>query len=281
MKKLFQTIRRTISIFTGNDMPVYAGFAALKISTAVFPLFMLIIALLNWIPAYSPQNLSDFLFSMLPDLPEVKTLFTNVMFNLRVQSSGLLASVAALTAFWSASAGVSSIQRGLKKMNAAPKGGIREKLKALLFTAVLVILIPALLLFNVMGEYLIGLIRRVAVFFGIEAFTGTIAEIIRVSGIITACAAVLIILLLYTFLPGGKRSLPRQLPGAVLTTAGWIAFTWLFSEFMPIFWKSSVYGSLASLFLTLLWLQISISIFFLGGALNRALENEEPSGEKH
>ena len=37
---------------------------------------------------------------------------------------------------------------------------------------------------------------------------------------------------------------------------------------------SSVYGSLASLFLLLLWLRFVVMILFAGGALNHALEEE-------
>jgi len=271
MKKAADVLRKTISAYLAADMPVYAGFATLKITTAVFPLFMLIIALLNWLPGYSPRDFTNFLFSMIPDVPEVKALFTNVMSNLRSQSSGLLASVAALTSLWSSSAGVSSIQKGLGKLSPGGGSALKLKLVSVLFTLVLVVLIPALLLFNVLGDSLISLVRSATELFGLAAVTDQLVSLIRVTGVITAALSLLILLLIYTFLPGGRRSLRDQLPGAALTAVGWALFTWLFSTFMPIFWKSSIYGSLASLFLTLLWLEASINILFLGGALNAVL----------
>ena len=271
MKKAADVLRKTISAYLAADMPVYAGFATLKITTAVFPLFMLIIALLNWLPGYSPRDFTNFLFSMIPDVPEVKALFTNVMSNLRSQSSGLLASVAALTSLWSSSAGVSSIQKGLGKLSPGGGSALKLKLVSVLFTLVLVVLIPALLLFNVLGDSLISLVRSATELFGLAAVTDQLVSLIRVTGVITAALSLLILLLIYTFLPGGRHSLRDQLPGAALTAVGWALFTWLFSTFMPIFWKSSIYGSLASLFLTLLWLEASINILFLGGALNAVL----------
>lgn len=271
MKKAADVLRKTLNAYLAADMPVYAGFATLKITTAVFPLFMLIIALLNWLPGYSPRDFTNFLFSMIPDVPEVKALFTNVMSNLRSQSSGLLASVAALTSLWSSSAGVSSIQKGLGKLSPGGGSALKLKLVSVLFTLVLVVLIPALLLFNVLGDSLISLVRSATELFGFAAVTDQLVSLIRVTGVITAALSLLILLLIYTFLPGGRRSLRDQLPGAALTAVGWALFTWLFSTFMPIFWKSSIYGSLASLFLTLLWLEASINILFLGGALNAVL----------
>ena len=269
-KRLVETGKRTISIFLKNDIMVYAGHATLGIITAIFPLTMLIISLLNMIPAYSPEDFANLVFRFLPDVPQVKALFLTMVINLRSQSSGLLASVAAVTALWSASGGVTAIQKGLKKIAPDVKNSYWDKPVALLFTVCVVLLIPAVLLFNVLGESLISLLTSFSAHFGFQDITGFLIGLIRYSGVVTAFAAVILILLFYTFLPGGKRSLKAQIPGAVLTSVLWLIFTEAFSRFVPIFWKSSVYGSLASLFLTLTWLRVMIMILFLGGAWNRA-----------
>ena len=76
-------------------------------------------------------------------------------------------------------------------------------------------------------------------------------------------------------LPGGRRKLKKQLPGTIFTAVLWFAFTKLFSIFIPMFYRSSgVYGSLASLFLMLMWLRFIVTILFFGAALNSALETE-------
>ncbi len=266
--------KKTLTLFQKNDMAVYAGHATLSMLTAVFPLIMLIISVLNMLPGYSPENFTDFVFRFLPDLPQVKTFFAAMVTNLRDQSSGLLASVAALTALWSASVGVTAIQQGLVKISPNSQKSLRDKPVALLCTLVLVVLIPAVLIVNVMGDALVGLLQSFTALFGFEEVTMAIVSVIRCSGAVTAVAAVFLILVMYTYLPGGKRSLKSQIPGAVFTSVCWFIFTELFSRFVPLFWKSSIYGSLASLFLTITWVRILIMILFIGGALNRALENE-------
>ena len=272
--KAAAVVKDVVNIYFGNDIRVYAGFATLKITTAIFPLFMMIIAILNFIPAYSPEDFTEMIFSMLPDLPEIKSLFMNVMSNLQRQSSGLLASVAALTTLWSASSGVSSVQRGLRKIYTETDNGVvRGKALAIVFTLVLVVMVPVLLLLNILGSSVSGVIRDALYAFGLENLTESLAQIVRVSGIFTYIMAFLTVLLLYVGLPGGRhRKLKSQLPGAFFTLVGRYLMNRIFSFFIPLFWKSSIYGSLASFFLTILWLQVAINILFLGSALNKSLQ---------
>ena len=201
-------------------------------------------------------------------------LFLNVVTSLRTQSTGLLASVAALTALWSASAGVTAIQKGLKKITPGVEKSVWDKPIALLCTFLIIILIPAFLVFNLLGDSLVGLLHSFSAHFGFEEITAKIIYLIRCSGVVSAAAAVVLILILYTLLPGGKRPLKEQIPGAVFTSLGWLIFTEAFTRFVPLFWKSSVYGSLASLFLTITWVKVSVMILFLGNALNAAWKEE-------
>ena len=72
-----------------------------------------------------------------------------------------------------------------------------------------------------------------------------------------------------------RRTLKSQLPGALFTGVCWFVFTKLFSIFIPRFYQASrLYGSLASLFLVLLWIRFIVIILFAGVVLNRVLEKE-------
>ena len=196
------------------------------------------------------------------------------MSNLRSQSTGLLASVSAVTALWSASGGVTKIQTGLVKITPGAEKSLRDKPAALVCTLILVVLIPVVLIANVMGDALAELLTNLSSIIGFDSIVGFVISVIRCSGVMSAVVAVLLILGMYTWLPGGKRSWRHQLPGAVFCSACWLIFTIVFSRFVPLFWKSSVYGSLASIFLFITWARILFLILFLGGALNGALAAE-------
>ena len=258
-------------------MTVYSGNATLFIITAAFPFIMLIIAIVNMLPGYSPKDVTEMFFKILPDLDSLKEFVEAMIVNLKNQSGGILASAAALTTLWSASQGVAAIQAGLNKLDGSQTGkGILNIIKRLVCTLLLVVLFPALLVFEVLGESIKGVINNIMEKIGLESIDSLLSSILDLSLIIIILAALIVILFIYAYLPAQKHSLKSMLPGTIFCVVGWIVFTELFAFFIPRFYHaSSLYGSLASLFLALLWIRIIIMILFFGGALNKALQDKQ------
>lgn len=76
---------------------------------------------------------------------------------------------------------------------------------------------------------------------------------------------------IYTFVPDKKLKLREQIPGAVFSTVGWMAFSFAFSlYFNHIGGKnySYMYGSLTAIVLLLLWLYMCMCILFFGAEIN-------------
>ena len=100
-----------------------------------------------------------------------------------------------------------------------------------------------------------------------------IGSFFHISSLAVLLFALLVILQIYAVLPEKHRTLKSQLPGDIFTGLSWLIFTKLFSFFIPRFYHASkFYGSLASLFLVVLWLRFMVTILFAGGVLNRTLE---------
>ena len=300
LPRLKTLLLQGIDIFQKNNMTVYSGNATLFIVTAIFPFIMLIISIVNLLPGYSTKDVADILFHILPDLDPIKELVESMITTLRNQSGGLLASAAAVTTLWSASKGVFAIQQGLDQLDQEEedsdpteeekeqlkkkgKSVVRSILKRLIFTLMLVVLIPALLVFEMLGDSILGAIYSAFEKLGSDKLTATLSRIdsfFQTSSLLVILFAVLVILQFYAKLPEKHRTLKSQLPGALLTSVGWLVFTKLFSFFIPRFYRaSSLYGSLASLFLVLMWLRFVVMILFAGGVVNRALEEEQPKAE--
>jgi membrane protein len=273
-------VLRVIQIYSDYKMGVFAGNATLFIVTGAAPFIMLIISIVNLLPGYSPQDVTDILFQLLPDLSSIRKLVESLVVNLKNQSGGLLTSVAAVTTLWSASAGVGAIQKGLDVLDGGETtGGIKGIRKRIVFTVMLVILIPALLMIEMLGDSIARLIldslKKINPA-GMESIQSWVESFFGISPLVVAVFALLVILEMYAKMPATRRTLRSQLPGALFTGIGWLVFTELFSFFIPRFYHaSSLYGSLASIFLLLLWCRFVMSILFLGGALNRALEEEQ------
>jgi membrane protein len=273
-------VLRVIQIYSDYKMGVFAGNATLFIVTGAAPFIMLIISIVNLLPGYSPQDVTDILFQLLPDLSSIRKLVESLVVNLKNQSGGLLTSVAAVSTLWSASAGVGAIQKGLDVLDGGETtGGIKGIRKRIVFTVMLVILIPALLMIEMLGDSIARLIldslKKINPA-GMESIQSWVESFFGISPLVVAVFALLVILEMYAKMPATRRTLRSQLPGALFTGIGWLVFTELFSFFIPRFYHaSSLYGSLASIFLLLLWCRFVMSILFLGGALNRALEEEQ------
>ena len=76
-------------------------------------------------------------------------------------------------------------------------------------------------------------------------------------------------MLIYTFVPGGHRRIRDQLPGALFTAVVWFVFSSIFTYYIRTSWKLSyIYGSLTSIILVILWLNVSINVMFLGAGIN-------------
>lgn len=268
-------IKKTLQIFKDNDMNVYSGYATLYILMSLIPLLMLVISIINLLPSYSAQDFSDFIMKFIPDLPQVQDMLTGIIKNLNNQSSGTVASISALTTLWSASNGVSSIQTGLEQINGEKRSAIKGKLIALLFTVVLVLLIPSLLVFQLLRQPVIDAVILMLNWMKLETVIPMFETIMSYSGVIVIVVTVAVLVLLYTYLPCGERTIKSQLPGAVFTLVLCGIFTAAFGFFMGRFWKaSSVYGSLAAIFLCAMWMKFLITILFYGAAMNKAKEND-------
>lgn len=280
-RKLIDLAKRTQRIYAGNEMAVYSGYATLYILMAMIPLLTLVIGLVNLVPTVDLENLRSVVQELLPDVPQVQTLFEIVIANVNRRAGTLAVSVSVIASLWSASAGVAAIQAGLQKISGTGGSFIRKRGAALLYTLLFVLLIPALLVFRVLRGSIETLIASLNQALNIPDIASWLLRFMEYSGIITVAAMVLVILLTYTFLQGERRRLRLQLPGAVFTTVLWLAFSAFFEIFITRFWKaSSLYGSLAAIFLAAMWLKSITMILFYGAALNEALLEERQAEEK-
>ena len=261
--------------YNQEDMDIYAGYATLFILMAAVPLLMLIISVINVMPWFSPVEFSNTLFTVLPDIPAVKKMVFSVIRNLNAQSTGALVSASAIMMLWSASSGMTAIQKGLKKITPGAVSEKSDRLKALLYTLLFILVEVAMIIFGVLGKIVERLGFTIAINFDLQFLFDHIALIMHISEAITFVGVIIVIALMYHYLPGGHQSFRQQIPGAALATIFWVVFTILFSIFITVFWKASaIYGSLAAVFMIALWLRFIIIILFMGAGYNQVLVEE-------
>ena len=280
-KKLLAVVKDTQRIYSENEMGVYSGYTTLYSLMAMVPLLTLVIGLVNLVPAVNLEHFRDVMQELLPNVPQVKSLLDAVIANVNRKAGTLAVSVSVLASLWSASGGVAAIQAGLHKINGAGGSFVKKRGAALLYTLLFILLIPALLIFRVLRGSIENLAASLSALLNLPDIAGWVLRFMNYSGLVTLILMAVIILLTYTFLQGERRKLRDQLPGAVFTTLLWLAFSAVFEIFITRFWKaSSLYGSLAAVFLAAMWLKTITMILFYGEALNEALlRNRDAAAE--
>ena len=87
--------------------------------------------------------------------------------------------------------------------------------------------------------------------------------LIEVRIVITPIVLMIFSLLIYKFLPNRRDKILRQLPGAVFAAIGWMIVSWIFSVYVDIFRGfSSMYGSLTTIMLIMMWMYFCMCIVF-------------------
>ncbi|MCR4673076.1 MAG: YihY/virulence factor BrkB family protein [Lachnospiraceae bacterium] len=280
LNKIKTAVKKTFSIYSEAQIPVYSGYVTVFILSAAIPMLVMIMTVLNRIPYFTSADFAELLKHFLPDLPQVQTLITNIIGNLNKQSSLLLTSVAAVTTLWSASAGIAAIQRALVSIDREAEGSIYDRPKAILFTILFTLVMIGILGFQLLGDVIQDIIEQAFEQIGVADKVSTLTNFFNFNSLLTLVGAFVVLLCAYTYLPAGKRSIKKQIPGTVFSGIIFLVFSALFAYFIKLFWHSSaIYGSLASLFLITLWLRFTVMIILCGAAFNRALlETEEEAG---
>lgn len=244
---------------------LHASSACYFLALSVFPMLVLLLNLLRY-TGLGAENLLQALSGLVPEtlLPLIKTLVVSAYRN----ASGVLLSVSAITALWSASRGIYGLKKGLDAiydggsvrgywyMRAVSVGYTFAFLLVLVLTLVLGVFGQELLAAVPVEEYpfLMFLDQRIGVRFFV------------LLGLLTGFFC-----LVYMFLPNRRNGFMDSLPGALLTTVGWLLFTQIYSGYAGRTGYGDIYGSVYTIALSMLWLYCCISLVFYGGALNRYL----------
>lgn len=220
-----------------------------------------------------PDRIYELLFSFGNTLSgSIQDFYLTIVGEMYERPAMNLISISAVTAFWTASRGISAVRGGIATVYKAykNKGFFKSIAISLLYTAVFIVLIIALVLVLLFGEQLFDILS--AKFAFIARFNGIFRYRI---GIFFIFITLFFDLLYYTV---GKRAhlfrgrFIEHMPGALLSSAAWVLFSYFYSLYTLVFSGASyIYGSLAALVLLMLWLYFCMMILLFGAEVNKIL----------
>lgn len=268
MKKKLQPAITLLQQHMAQDMTVYAGHATLFLLTAFFPLLMWLLVVVNTLPGFTVDSVVELFFRFLPDIPVIRDTIASLITSMNENSNTFVASLAVITTLVSASSGMAAIQKGLQKLTPGSRRTMLDRLWAVVYTFAFLWLLLIVLFCQNLSPLLHWALNLLPWLSQSHLFL-RLHSLVSFSALAAFGLSILTFVLIYTFVPGGRRRMRDQLPGALFTAVVWFVFSSIFTYYIRTSWKLSyIYGSLTSIILVILWLNVSINVMFLGAGVN-------------
>lgn len=256
---------------TRNDaLTTRANSMAFSFFISIFPAIIVLFTLLAYTPLY--QNFDDVLFNGIQDvMPGTagKMLYKTVEDIITIPRSGLL-SIGFFLAIWFASNGTLSMMHGLEKEYRSAfkrRTPLEKRLIAIQLTFFLALILVASVIFVILGNTILNYIfsfvkadwlTRWMIF----SFRWVVVFMLFYAGIST----------IYRYGASTRRPIKFFNPGSMLATLLSILTSWGFSFYVDNFGNyNKLYGSIGTLIVLMVWLQINCLIILIGFELNASI----------
>lgn len=265
MKKLRDILEKASQIpgkITEDHVGAYAAQSAYFFMLCMIPIILLFLTMVQ----FTPITKADVMTAVIQVFPSsVDSMITSIVNQVYNQSTGIIP-VTLIVTLWSAGKGVLAMTTGLNCIFDCreTRNYVLLRIRATLYTIMFIVVILLLLVLSVFGNSL-----NLFVLEHVPFMSGIADWLIEARTIISPAVLVVFCLLIYTFLPNRKANMLRQLPGAAFAALGWMIVSWIFSVYLDIFKGfSSMYGSLTTIVLIMLWMYFCMYSILLGGEVN-------------
>lgn len=239
------------------------------------PLVILLLVSLNHIGP-TIDTLNDFTSNFTPNI--VSSFFELYAHEIAAESNSTITIASVLVLLWSASKGIFAIIGGLNSVYEIKESRNYFVLRivAMIYTVIFIIVLISTVSLLVFGNNIYNILSNLFPTTRIYMF---LASSLRY--FIGFLILVIFFALIYKALPNETKRFSEQLPGAIVSATGWICFSIGFSLFVESNDNyASVYGSLTTIILMMLWLYICMYILFFGALINVILTNKIVSKTK-
>lgn len=261
-----RVIRRFTWKMKKDRVDAFAAQTALYIIMGFFPFFMLLLTLIQY-TVLTQEMLMEMLLDVLP--ASFYDVIVNIVQELFTSSTALVSGTV-IAALWATSKSVLAITNGLNSVR-----GVRESRNYLYMRLRSGIYILFLLLAILLAMALILFGNRIqdTVLYYLPFLNRFSAVIISFRAVLSIFVLSLVFLAMYCALPNCRMNIIRQIPGAVFTAAAWSIFSYGFSIYFDHAGRfSTVYGSLTTVVMMILWLYSCMWLLFVGAEVNCYME---------
>ena len=263
--KLLGNIRYFWGKCKEDNIGAYAAQSAFFILLSSIPCLMVFSSLLK----YTPVTESVIMSIVNRTMPEYIAPFCISIINEVYNKSVGIISVAAVAALWSAAKGVQYLANGLNAVNhlEESRNWLILRFWAIVYTIIFILAIIGMLILLVFGNSLRKLIVQY-----VPVMIHVTDTILQLRSLIMLAGLILFFMALFKMLPNRKAAFILQLPGALLCALAWYGVSFGLSAYVQYFNGFSMYGSLTTIVLIMLWLYFCMYILMACAEINVVFE---------
>ena len=247
-----------------QNISAHSASTAFFFFLSIVPFMMVLCTMIPYTPL-TEENLVRAVDEVVPGM--VAPLLKTVIAQVYEKSSGILP-VALLATIWSAGKGMLALMRGLNAVD-----GVEEqrnyfvvRLIASFYTVIMLFVVMLSLVVMVFGDKLLTVLTH-----RIPSLETVVSVFVNLRFMFIWLILIILFAAIYAYVPNKKQRFWGQLPGAIFTSVVWSVFSWGFSMYVE-FADYTIYGSLALIVITMIWLYFCIYIMMLGAHINEYSE---------
>ncbi len=268
MKFLHRTFHfvTTISRKSRADyVSAHSGHSALFLIISVFPLLILMLALIKH-TGLGENELLALLQGLAPKA--FQGIIADSVSQIFGRIGRLAVSLTVVTLLWSASGFIYSITLALNRIYKYEENRNYFLLRgiSLLYTLLFLILLLIIISLSVLVQRLWGYVL-------LHSNCDFVSFLLNlIPKLLSFLLLLFVVSMFYSFIPKTKSKILSHLPGSLMATVSWYVFSLVYPIYLRYFSNISyIYGGLAIAILWLWWLYFSIYIFYLGAEVNAQL----------
>lgn len=269
MLKFFIFIKTFLTNIQKHELLEMANSMTYKLILALFPLLIFIMSVLAYLEL-DTKYLLEWATDNLPT-PAMSVINTFTTEVIDTKSPSLLSTSLAVAIF-SASTGFEAIIKGINKSYNYKdnRNFLFIKILSLILTLLFTILLAFLSLSIVFTTGIKNLLLN------IDVSLMLIESIFSVTNYaITLISIVIVVAFIYKFSLSKKTTLLSNIPGAIITVFLWAVSSKLFNIYVNNYSRySKVYGTIGSVFILMLWLNLNSFFLLLGSEFNALIEEK-------
>ena len=253
-----------------DDIFALASQLAYHLMLSFFPFLIFLVTLIGFIKLNSNEVL-DGLQRILPTAVFELTS-TTIEEVINSQHTGLLG-VSVILTIWSASSAVRGVTKGVNKAYNIQENRsfIKRAMIGMISVVALALAIISTLLMLVFGGLIGEILNKYLPFAYVIDFIWNILRYV-----IVIVMMIIIFAMIYKLTPAKRIKFKNVLPGAIVSTIGWLVVSLGFSFYVNNFSHySRFYGSIWTVFVLMIWLFITSIVFIFGVELNSILEKSQ------